>query len=424
MDDGFPLLAAATTNNLKLINYLIDNGARLNLDEKNGLIYSIKTHDKKAYNLIKKRMEELSFKGFTKYVNEKFEEQSDPIKDMEIGVFQKHNFKDYNKMVEFVTMALPAILEMDELPRGLFTLGGGYVSIATKYAHKIEEYIKAYIKVNGSTPDNIFTDIARNIDNKYVKYSHKRASELDEKFEEQSDPIKDMGIGIEEQIRRDLEAAGIDKNAVIIEDGEIYSREKYPDKHYNEKLKEIQLKYLSDEKKKFVKCVEDKQPSGNYYKTISISYEKLENCVEEAFKNNISPDDVIKLCNEFSSDHTKKRIKLVVAKLTRTPEEKESDEENNIYVFIGYTDKSPVTINGKKYYEDKFQAEKMIKIDKYNYGDLSQVSAMKLRAQAQYGRDGAVYMINIPKDFMDKDYYNEIPEEYRDIIETYKKRIA
>jgi hypothetical protein len=50
---------------------------------------------------------------------------------------------------------------------------------------------------------------------------------------------------------------------------------------------------------------------------------------------------------------------------------------------------------------------------------------MKLRMRAQYGVDSgaAVYFIHVPKDFMDEDYYNGIPEENRYIIEKYKKKL-
>jgi hypothetical protein len=46
---------------------------------------------------------------------------------------------------------------------------------------------------------------------------------------------------------------------------------------------------------------------------------------------------------------------------------------------------------------------------------------MKMRTD--YTRHGKVYMITVPKDFMDEDYYDSIPEENRYIIEKYKKRI-
>ena len=100
--------------------------------------------------------------------------------------------------------------------------------------------------------------------------------------------------------------------------------------------------------------------------------------------------------------------------------------EYNRYAFIGYTDKKPVTINGKKYYEDEFQVESMIKIDRYSAADMASIGGMKMRHQVQYGGhsgEHGVYYVDIPKWMMDEDYYSKIPKQHRDIIEKYKVKI-
>jgi len=87
VDSGFPLIAAATTDNLELINYLIDNRARVNLHNTSSITYILKKEHEESYDLINKRMAELNFSGFknNESINEKFEEESDPIHDMGIG---------------------------------------------------------------------------------------------------------------------------------------------------------------------------------------------------------------------------------------------------------------------------------------------------------------------------------------------------
>ena len=111
-----------------------------------------------------------------------------------------------------------------------------------------------------------------------------------------------------------------------------------------------------------------------------------------------------------------------MTKQTRDKEKVEEDDENNTYAFIGFQGKAPVMVNGKKYYEDKFETEGVIKIDRYDQSSLANISGMKLRAR--YAGHGAnVYFITIPKDFMDEERYEEIPEEYYDLFVEHKKRI-
>jgi len=249
---------------------------------------------------------------------------------------------------------------------------------------------------------------------------------INEKFIEQSDPIDDMNIGVLNQIKQDLKAAGIPEGSVeITNDGEIYqSRAAFMKRFRSDKLLDIQLKYLSDKKRLFVESIIDLQHISSSHPTVQTGkdpYKLFTEYVKEALDNKISPEDIKKLIKEFGDNDQNKRSVMILSKLTRNKEQKKYDQENNIYAFIGYDEKVPVTINGKKYYEDKFMAEKLVKIDKFNIADLMQVSAMKKRAEI--GHHGHVYMLTVPKDFMDEDYYNGIPEENRYIIEKYKKRI-
>ena len=101
------------------------------------------------------------------------------------------------------------------------------------------------------------------------------------------------------------------------------------------------------------------------------------------------------------------------------------EEEYNTYIFIGYTDKVPVEVNGKQYYEDKFVVENMVKIDMYNPNDLNMVSGMKLRTRYQNYPDdsGGTFAVKVPAELMDEDSYSEIPDHMQEIIEKYKFKI-
>lgn len=149
----------------------------------------------------------------------------------------------------------------------------------------------------------------------------------------------------------------------------------------------------------------------------------VEEAIQDAWDEGLNPE-VIRFILKYYTE-VESSGKIALAKLERTEEEREQDDDENIYIFIGYTDKSPVEINGKKYYEDKFDVENMIKIDKYNPSDLNQVSGMKLRVRYQEHKypDYGVYMLRVPKMLMDEESYHEIPSHLQDIVEKYKVKI-
>lgn len=244
---------------------------------------------------------------------------------------------------------------------------------------------------------------------------------INEKFTQDSDPLKDMNIGEMNRIRTKLKELGIPETDIEVDDNfEIYYKRGFS-KPYG--LIDLQLKQLSPEKRDFVQAISRLQ-NRQYGPTVDPKAE-FESAVKLAVSQGISSKDIKKLVDEFGDESQKKILTIPLTKATRTKQKVKEDEENNLYVFIGYTEKSPVIVNGEKYYKDKLQAEKLVKIDRYNPGDLQMVSMMKLRAQVQYGHkeEGAVYMIYVPKDFMDEESYNGIPDEYRYIIEKYKKKI-
>jgi hypothetical protein len=248
---------------------------------------------------------------------------------------------------------------------------------------------------------------------------------INEKFSEAGDPIEDMEIGQKYQILKDLKAANIPEGSVVIDD-DFFIHSNTGRTWRSDKLLEIQLKYLTEEQRLFAESILDLQNQTSSHPAAGQNPKKLfGDYVKEALDNKIKPDVIKKIVHEFGTDQQNKHLVIVLTKLTRSKEKIKEDNENNMYVFIGYTEDYPVTINGEEYYKKRLQAEKMIKIDRYNPAQLAQVNAMKMRAQAQYGvsGDAGVYFIYVPKDFMDEDYYNGIPEENRYIIEKYKKKL-
>jgi hypothetical protein len=236
-------------------------------------------------------------------------------------------------------------------------------------------------------------------------------SNINEKFTEDSDTIKDLGIG-RQRIINELASLGIKEDDLEFKpDGTFFLKKAW--NRIPDKFIDIQMKYFPDGKSQLMKDLRDGKKDD--LKTI-----------KDAHKAGVSIDDIIYIVkylepNEASQKNMITQIDLYSKFLNRTSDQKKFDKEYNIYVFIGYDEKLPVEINGKKYYEDKFEAEKMVKMNKYDLRDLHSVDMMKSRAM--FGRHGVVYMVSIPKFMMDEQYYEGIPEEWRDIVDKYKKKI-
>lgn len=119
------------------------------------------------------------------------------------------------------------------------------------------------------------------------------------------------------------------------------------------------------------------------------------------------------------------QIKLSLYKETRSEEELERDEYYDVYAFIGYPEFIEKEIDGETYHKKRIGIENLVKIDKYSKKSLSQIPMMKIRAKAQYGGDGDVWGVYIPKDMWDRDYaYNQdIDDSLRRYIDENKFKI-
>lgn len=249
---------------------------------------------------------------------------------------------------------------------------------------------------------------------------------INEKFTEDSDPIVDMNIGTKNQILKDLEKIGIIESDVEFKDDYTFFLK---DRRHNisqlARFIDVQLKYFPDGKKQLLSGLER-------------SVEDVISLIEKAIKAGVSVKDILYITKYVLIDMTwgetryerasrdLGKAQIYLAKLGRTKKKKKEEDENNIYVFIGYEGKVPITVNGKQYYTDKFVAETMIKFDKYDVGQLQGISMMKMRAQVQYNNEKGVgvYMFTVPKFIMDEDRYNEIPEQYYDLVDKYKVKIG
>lgn len=244
---------------------------------------------------------------------------------------------------------------------------------------------------------------------------------INEKFTIDGDPIRDMGIGKKALIVQDLNKIGISANDVeFFDDYSFFMKEGRrvePDSFYA-----VQQKHFPEEKAKLLKSIKETKKS-------------ITDIIDEAVADGIEKDEILFIIKYMLSHaqfndkrhHTAledvQRAQIYITKIGRSRKQKAEEDQNNIYVFIGFMDKAPVYVNGKKYYEDKFKVESMVKFDKYDYSHLTSIPMMKIRANTQYQGNAKVYMLTIPKYIMDEDRYSEIPEQYYDLVVKYKQQI-
>jgi len=221
-----------------------------------------------------------------------------------------------------------------------------------------------------------------------------------------------VGIGKIQEIEKDLESADLSLDDVDIDKDFLITLKPSQTRWKPSHLLWIQLKYMKREWGNFVSAFVNEQ-KHKY---------NMGNLIEEAIDDGIPIDKIEKLVDIFASEDAKRSAQPTISKHSRTEEEKGYDEDQNIYIFIGFMDKVAVDVNGKTYYEEKFAAETLVKIDKFKMDDLLMVPNMKMRASTQYP-DGRVYMVQVPNYYMDEKTYDGIPDEYHAVVDQYKKKI-
>lgn len=113
-----------------------------------------------------------------------------------------------------------------------------------------------------------------------VKYEYFNQKRINERFVEYNDPLKELGIGVTNKIKKELKDNGYSyDNFEILGTGEIFTPYSFYEKSDN--LIEIQLKYLPPQLKEFAKELIN----------ITIQKNKINELIpllEKAYKNGIS----------------------------------------------------------------------------------------------------------------------------------------
>jgi hypothetical protein len=156
------------------------------------------------------------------HLNEKFTDESDPIKDLGIGIYCHKDFKNIEDMHEWLYTIGPNLLKIDKMV-DIISKDSDHVLIP-EYFHKLKAYLKEYLTINGKIPDYLEVDDFRDLI--YRKNDMKKRKSVNEKFTEDSDPIADMNIGLRHQItqwlkKMDIENYTINKDFTINVNGDV-----------------------------------------------------------------------------------------------------------------------------------------------------------------------------------------------------------
>jgi hypothetical protein len=137
---------------------------------------------------------------------EKFIEDGDPIHDMGIGFNISMDFKSEYQLFDWLSEMLPAILNTRTFPKNILNdpdSDGWYLH--HKYSTAIQNYVSKYLTIKGDYSYFLPKKFHHFLKKKYPHLKSWMIKEsLNEKFTEDSDPIHDMGIGIEYSIGQQL----------------------------------------------------------------------------------------------------------------------------------------------------------------------------------------------------------------------------
>jgi len=201
--------------------YPIDSGSYItsyDIDQ-NRLIKKVKLAIGKKVNKYERK----------KKVNEKFSEDSDPIRDIGIGIYRSANYETANQAAKFLIKHLCTILKVDKIPNNIIKKHDDPLllqNINQKYWPILKEFMMNYIK----TPDGrrelsfwskILSEVLRLLRKKgYPK-------DVNEAFTEGGDPIRDMGIGV--FVKKTYNHANVAAKHIYTNLSDIMKMDKIPD---------------------------------------------------------------------------------------------------------------------------------------------------------------------------------------------------
>jgi ankyrin repeat protein len=142
----YPLRWACIRGQIEAVKFFLDAGVNPNTYTSD-IIHDTPIHYAKKYHhddIIKILKEYGAIDiDITESLNEKFEEKGDPIKDMGIGFYRKHEFETRNELNMWIVKNLALILEEETIPEDIISQNRCWIRI--KYFEKMEDFSNKYL---------------------------------------------------------------------------------------------------------------------------------------------------------------------------------------------------------------------------------------------------------------------------------------
>jgi hypothetical protein len=120
---------------------------------------------------------------------EKFTEDSDPVRDMGIGLYHVRTFDTLKKAMNFILLILPGILKTSEIPDDVIFLDKYDVgAFKWKYYYELYYYCRKYIIVNDRQLN--FESICQELWKKLLKMGYPKIDQRTNK--DPGDPFKHL----------------------------------------------------------------------------------------------------------------------------------------------------------------------------------------------------------------------------------------
>lgn len=155
------------------------------------------------------------FQSYKNWINEKFKEESDPVRDMGIGIYHPVKYKTAFKAAKFVVKHLTTIMGVDKLPNDIINKNNPDVVHVFNNAYwpPVKEFLmKCVLTSDGRRELSFWSSVLKEMFILLQAMGYPK--DVNEAFTDESDPVKDMGIGMLSKIEKYLKTKGKPGNIV------------------------------------------------------------------------------------------------------------------------------------------------------------------------------------------------------------------
>lgn len=155
------------------------------------------------------------FQSYKNWINEKFKEESDPVRDMGIGIYHPAKYKTPERAARFVVKHLTTIMGVDKLPSDIINkYNPDVVNVFNNaYWPSVKGFLmKCVLTSDGRRELSFWSSVLK--DMFQLLHAMGYPKDVNEAFTEESDPIEDMGIGMLSQIKKYLKEEGYEGDIV------------------------------------------------------------------------------------------------------------------------------------------------------------------------------------------------------------------